>query len=80
MIILTGLTKAECNSKEYKSITDQLLEAIANLKLKRADIVDLYHQALISNEDVSWSKINDAIMSRWSKAGLMWIKNRAWKQ
>lgn len=48
---------------------------------KREDVALTYAMALGSSEvdEIDWSKINHAIIERWSIAGLKWIKTRAWK-
>ena len=58
----------------------QLLEEIAYSKSTRLDIAKTYALTLKSSErdSVNWSKVNVAIISRWSPSALRWIKNRAW--
>jgi len=57
-----------------------LLEEIGRPELKRADIAQTYALTLKSSERerVNWAKVNLAIITRWSKSGLHWIKQQAW--
>jgi hypothetical protein len=45
----------------------------------RKDVARTY-AILIQKGHKDWSAINTAIMKRWSKSGLLWIKTEAWKQ
>lgn len=58
-----------------------LLTEIADKSLKRGDIALTYRLAMASSERdrVDWAKVNRAIIQRWSKAGLTWIKKEAWR-
>lgn len=58
-----------------------LLSEIPMKELKRDDIALTYCLALRSSESnkIDWAKVNTAIMNRWSKSGLIYIKERAWK-
>ena len=58
-----------------------LLNEIADPAMKRADVALTYAMALRSSEAgiVDWAQVNKAIMERWSKSSLTWIKERAWK-
>lgn len=61
--------------------TTELLDAIATAKT-RAGVVKPYHDAiLLDNGGViyDWPEINAAIVEKWSKAGLIWIKKQAWR-
>lgn len=62
------------------SLQRSILEEVANPKTRRKDLVDYYVLALYTTEQMDWSKINRAIMARWSLSGLEWIKTRAWKK
>lgn len=60
--------------------TEQLLEVIATAK-KRADVVPAYRKGIIENRAaIDWPKVNFAIMERWSRSALIFIKTQAWKQ
>lgn len=65
---------------ELASCESTLLREIADKKMKRKDIAQTYALALKSSESnsVDWAKVNKAIMDRWSKSALTWIKERAW--
>ena len=57
-----------------------LLSEIAEPTAKRADVAKTYALALRSSErdSVDWAKVNAAIMARWSRSALEWIKEKAW--
>lgn len=55
-----------------------LLREIAEPGLKRADIALTYALAIRSSEPWDAGVVNDAIIERWSRSGLKWIKTRAW--
>lgn len=59
---------------------ETILREIADKNAKRLDVAQTYSLALRSSEapTIDWAKINKAIMDRWSKAGLIWIKQKAW--
>ena len=59
-----------------------LLNEIGDPAMKRADVALTYAMALRSSEasNVDWAKVHKAIMERWSKSALTWIKERAWKR
>jgi len=58
-----------------------LLAEIADSRMKRNDIATSYAMALCSSErdSIDWSKVNHAIIDRWSIAALRYIKDRAWR-
>ena len=57
-----------------------LLDEISNPKIKRNDVTQTYALAVRSSEanKVDWAKVNKAIMDRWSRSALHYIKDRAW--
>lgn len=57
-----------------------VLSEIADPKTNRRDIAKTYALILRSSEcdDVDWAKVHTAIISRWSKSGLKWVKTVAW--
>lgn len=57
-----------------------ILEEIKDKQFKRDDIAVTYFMCLCSEEQINWAKINHAIINRWSKSGLNYIKKLAWKQ
>lgn len=57
-----------------------ILREIADKAMKRKDVALTYALILRSREKVDWLAINTAIIQRWSKSGLIWIKEQAWKQ
>jgi hypothetical protein len=46
--------------------------------LRRKDIAKTYALALRSSYPTDWAKVNSAIIERWSRSGLEWIKKQAW--
>lgn len=56
-----------------------LLEEVADKRMKRRDLAMSYALALRTPEEVDWSRVNAAILGRWSVAGLKWIKTHAWR-
>lgn len=57
----------------------QLLDEIADPRLKRADVALTYALAMRSVADIHWQRVNEAIIERWSMSALCWIKERAWR-
>jgi hypothetical protein len=56
-----------------KKITD-----VSNLT--RAEVVPYYTYLIICNQDDEEAqRINDLILSKWEKSGLLYIKEQAWK-
>jgi hypothetical protein len=56
-----------------------LLSEIADKAMDRTDVGLSYALALSTPNEVNWSKVNQAILDRWSLSGLKWIKDFAWK-
>lgn len=56
-----------------------ILREITMPEVKRKDIAQTYRLIMESGESskVDWGKINRAIIERWSKSGLIWIKQQA---
>ena len=52
-------------------------------QIKRNDIAITYRFAMEAEkegrENIDWEKVNMAIIERWSKSGLEYIKTQAWK-
>ena len=60
--------------------TAELMEAIEGAKI-RADVVLAYREAISLSMDgvvIDWSDVNRAVITKWSKSGLGWIKAKAW--
>ena len=55
-----------------------LLSEIEMKEIKRDHLALTYALAIRSEENVDYAKVNKAIMHRWSRAGLNYIKHRAW--
>jgi hypothetical protein len=57
-----------------------MLREIADTRMKRDDVALTYAFGLRDTPDeIDWSKVNHAIIDRWSMAALKYIKERAWK-
>jgi hypothetical protein len=58
-----------------------LLDAIGDRKATRDTVASAYWMSLRSSygRTVDWSKVNHAILARWSRAALEYIKTKAWK-
>jgi hypothetical protein len=71
---------------QRRTVISDLLEAVAAPRAKRADIVPLYAELIRAMRagdptgvKVDWPAVNAAIIARWSRSGLTWIKTQAWK-
>jgi hypothetical protein len=64
---------------ELADCTGTLLREIACPDCKRNDVALAYCLAMQSSEPTDWKAVNAAILKRWSPAGLLYIKKRAWK-
>lgn len=65
---------------ELACCESNLLQEIADKKMKRRDVAKTYALAVHSSEvnKVNWRKVNEAIVARWSLSSLNWIKQQAW--
>ena len=63
---------------ELANCTTTLLQEIADNRMKRRNVAKTYALALKSSEPTDWSAVNAAIIQRWSRSGLEWIKRMAW--
>ncbi len=62
---------------ELANCTENLLSEIAAPEMKRRDVARTYALAMRSSEPTDWKRVNAAIMERWSRAALEWIKQQA---
>ena len=58
--------------------TESLLAEIALPETTQPQLALTYALAIKSKEDKDWLKINEAIMEKWSRSGLMRVKHLAW--
>lgn len=62
--------------------TQVLLQDIGSKEAKRKDVALTYAMAMKSEaqgpDQPDWAVVNKAIINRWSRSGLDWIKKRAW--
>ena len=65
---------------ELAGCESALLQEIASKEMKRKDVAQTYALALRSSEfaTINWAKVNRAIVERWSRSALEWIKKQAW--
>ena len=56
-----------------------LMREIADDWMTRKDVALTYAFAMRSADDVDWPIVNQAIIERWSMAGLKFVKEQAWK-
>lgn len=65
---------------EMVDVEGTLLREIADTRLKRNDVALTYAYGLRRSciKTIDWPKVNQAILARWSLAGLSYIKTRAW--
>jgi len=54
---------------------DLILKEIKDKNCKRKRVAHIYRIIFNKFSDVNWKKINQAIIKRWSKSGLIYIKN-----
>ncbi len=57
-----------------------ILNKLKEKKVTRDDIVPFYAQVIYWKDCFDVVKVNKAIMDKWSKSGLIYIKQRAWKE
>lgn len=62
---------------ELVNCTNHLLREIGMPGMKRNDIALSYALAMRSSDPTDWAKVNRAIIDRWSKSALVYIKERA---
>lgn len=55
-----------------------IMNEIEGRAFTRADVAKTY-AILIEKRHQDWKPINEAILKRWSKSGLRWIKIEAWR-
>lgn len=65
---------------ELMDCENVLLREIATPEAHQRDIAQTYRLAMESSERdrIDWGKVNRAIIDRWSKAGLVRVKEMAW--
>ncbi len=61
-----------------ETMTDALLQVIASPKAKQSSIAAVYKLALF-DDGTDWSRVNAAIINRYSRSGLDRIKRMAWQ-
>ena len=56
-----------------------LLKEIPDKTLNQIDIALTYRLAIEADAKIDWKKVNKAIIKRWSKSGLLRVKELVWK-
>lgn len=56
-----------------------IMNEIEDPKMTRREVAHTYSILILKGQE-EWATINQAIMKRWSKSALLWIKTEAWKQ
>ena len=64
---------------ELMDVEQVILEEIAEKESTRDSIALTYAFCITSSEDIDWWMINQAIVARWSRSALIYIKKKAWK-
>jgi len=54
------------------------MDAWLRLFANRDEVADEYARWILNGFTDDWSQFNHAIIRRWSKSGLLYIKRRAW--
>ena len=70
--------------QEIAKFTNQIIEDCKGGHIKRKGIVPSYawlisQMGLYGVDEIDFKSINQAIIKRWSVAGLIYIKEQAWK-
>ena len=65
-------------SLELANCTNHLLSEIADPAMKRRDVAQSYALAMRSSETTDYARVNAAIIKRWSRSALVFIKELAW--
>ena len=65
---------------ELVNCTRTLLDEIACKEAKRLDVAKTYALALRSSYPTDWREVNRAIIERWSRSALEYIKKMAWSE
>ncbi len=56
-----------------------ILDEIANPAMTRDDVAQTYAILIHLDADCDWARINEAIIRRWSRSALEYIKRKAWR-
>jgi hypothetical protein len=61
-------------------VTASLWAAIYDKSHSRDDVAEAYAERLrVAGSESGWKSFNEAIIERWSKSGLAYIKENVWK-
>ena len=63
---------------ELANWQEQMLREIADSGMTRRDVAQSYVLAMMYRCEIDWAVVNRAIINRWSRSTLEWIKNLAW--
>jgi hypothetical protein len=67
------------NNETVDTPTEILLSEIANRGRSQTRVAETYARFLPDWYGVDWPRVNQAIIARWSHAGLVRVKELAWK-
>lgn len=60
-------------------VENVIMQEIADKRISRDSVAYTYAFAIVANEDINFGRINRAIVDRWSKSALKYIKTKAWR-
>ncbi len=70
--------KTESGMVAEITLVESVIESEIANGLNQTQIAQTYALALQSSYPTDWKRVNEAIIKRWSKAGLTRIKEMAW--
>jgi hypothetical protein len=65
-----------------RNCEETLISEIADKAMTRHSVAITYALAIQSGDNrnlINWHRVNTAIIERWSRSGLEYIKRRAWR-
>lgn len=77
---VAAVMEAEAMEAEALELTGRLVAEAGNPHVTREMISGTYAAAMDSGHAVDWKAVNAAILDRWSRSGLMFVKREAAKK
>lgn len=68
------------NELSHTITTNALLAEIARKTSTRDDVATLYRLVMSAPLKTDWTAVHHAIILRWSRSALKYIKQQAWKE
>jgi hypothetical protein len=63
-----------------KSYAEKMIDVVNTPGVRQIDVIKPYRICIFAvGNEIDWSAINQAIISKWSDSGLLRIKEAAWK-